>query len=257
MAQSLIQAFNLLSTDSRVKTIVLTSSTQSSIFCAGADLEIGLSYTQDTATTHRDMGGQVALAIHNCKKPVIAAITGSAVGVGITMTLPCAIRVVSDKAKVGFVFARRGIVMEACSSFFLPRLVGWSRAMHLVTTGAVYRATHKLFGDLFTEIVKPEQVMEKALELAEEISGKTSTVSTTLMRDLMWRGPGTVEETHLLESRVLWELFGGRDKKEGVESFVGKREVSFEGNMEDDKPEVWPWWERVDVKVPEMEKSKL
>ncbi|EHK96264.1 putative UPF0658 Golgi apparatus membrane protein C23H3.04 [Glarea lozoyensis 74030] len=117
MAQSLIQAFNLLSTDSRVKTIVLTSSTQSSIFCAGADLEIGLSYTQDTATTHRDMGGQVALAIHNCKKPVIAAITGSAVGVGITMTLPCAIRVVSDKAKVGFVFARRGILETSTYAF--------------------------------------------------------------------------------------------------------------------------------------------
>src|SRR5271163_461361 len=112
------------------------------MFCAGADLDAGngLTYTGDTPRTHRDGGGRVTLAIHRCTKPVIAAINGSAVGVGITMTLPMNIRVVSEKAKVGFVFARRGIVMEAASSFFLPRLIGLSKAMHLITTGSVYPA---------------------------------------------------------------------------------------------------------------------
>ena len=238
MADELETAFDLLSLDPRVKTIVVTG--HGKMFCAGADLDAGkgLIYASDTPRTHRDGGGRVALAVHRCRKPVVAAINGSAVGVGITMTLPMSIRVVSERAKIGFVFARRGIVMEAASSFFLPRLIGLSRAMHLVTTGAVYPATDPLLRELFGEVVPPERVLPRALEIAAEVAASTSGVSTALMRDLMWRGPGTAEGTHLLDSKILLELFEGRDKKEGVESFLAKRSPVFEGDMERDAPSV-------------------
>jgi enoyl-CoA hydratase/carnithine racemase len=250
MSNDLVNAFDLLSLDPRVKAIVLTG--HDKMFCAGADLEggQGLSYANDTARTHRDGGGKVTLAIHRCTKPVIAAINGSAVGVGITMTLPMNIRIVSEKAKIGFVFARRGIVMEAASSYFLPRLIGLSKAMHLVTTGSVYPSTDPLFRELFSEIVPPEKVLPRALELADEIARNTSAVSTHLMKDMMWRNPGTAEGTHLLDSKILLEVFDGKDKKEGVDSFLQKRPADFRGNMADNAPSVWPWWDPVDVKAP-------
>ena len=260
MASDLESALSLLSLDPRVKSIVVTG--HGAMFCAGADLEggQGLSHGRDTARTHRDGGGRVALAVQRCTKPVIAAINGSAVGVGITMTLPMNIRVVSARAKIGFVFARRGIVMEACSSFFLPRLVGLSRAMHLVTTGAVYAASDPLLRELFSEVLPPEKVLPRALELADEVARNTSVVSTHLMKDMMWRNPGSAEATHLLDSRILLELFNGRDKQEGVDSFLQKRAPEFKGSMVDNAPAVWPWWDPVDTKVPESIetlKSKL
>ncbi|KAL3423450.1 enoyl-CoA hydratase/isomerase [Phlyctema vagabunda] len=254
MADELARAFTLLSADARVKAIVVTGHSPADapnrIFCAGADLDAGLAYTQDTARTHRDGGGRVALAIHRCTKPVIAAINGSAVGVGITMTLPMNIRIVSRAAKIGFVFARRGIVMEACSSFFLPRLIGYGKAMHLITTGAVYPATSPLLSDLFSEIVAPDRVLSRALELADEVARNTSSVSTHLMKDLMWRNPGSVESTHLLDSKILLELFAGKDKKEGVDSFLQKRAPDFKASMDIDAPLAWPWWEPIDIKAP-------
>jgi enoyl-CoA hydratase/carnithine racemase len=249
MAKDLVNAFNLLSHDPRVKVIVVTG--HDKFFCPGADTGggNGLSYPDDTARTHRDGGGTVALAIHRCTKPVIAAMNGSAVGVGVTMTLPMNIRVVSEQAKIGLVFARRGIVMEAASSYFLPRLIGMSKAMHLVTTGGVYPATHDLLKELFTEVVPPQQVLPRALELADEIAKNTSAVSTHLMKDLMWRNPGSAEATHLLDSKILLELFDSQDKKEGIQSFTEKRAADFKGNMVDNAPSVWPWWEPVDIKA--------
>ena len=260
MGSELEKAFDLLSRDPRVKAVVMTGAGR--MFCAGADLESGTGFAArgETSRTHRDGGGRVALAIHRCTKPVIAAINGSAVGVGLTMTLPMAIRIVSDKAKLGLVFARRGIVMEATSSYFLPRLIGMSRAMHLVTTGAVYPATDPLWRELFSEILPPEKVLPRALELAEDIATNTSNVSTSLMRDLMWRNPGSPEETHLLDSKVLLELYNGKDQKEGVESFLQKRPVQFQGNMNDNAPGVWPWWVPTETNPPPTAdelKSKL
>lgn len=184
------------------------------------------------------------------------ALNGSAVGIGITMTLPAAIRVAYSGAKVGFVFARRGIVMEAASSFFLPRLIGLSRALHLTTTGSVYPANHPLLSSLFSEILPtPEATLARGLEIATEIAENTSTVSTALMRDLMYRGPDSAEATHLLDSRLLWALFGKRDNEEGVRSFFEKRKPVFKGNFngdnegEDDVPDAYPWWKPVDVGV--------
>lgn len=266
MIASLERAFNLLSTDPRVKCIILTGSDPSNkIFCAGMDLSWSSS-SSSTPTSHhgpqqkpdhppdadgpverdahRDGGGRVSLAIFRCTKPVIAALNGSAVGVGVTMTLPCAIRVTHRGARVGFVFARRGLVLEACSSFFLPRLVGTSRALHLVTTGAVYPVTDPLLAGLFTTVVEDgNEVVPRALALAEEVVGQCSAVSATVMRDMIYRGPGSPEEAHLLESKVLYDLFSGRDFGEGVTSFVEKRAPRLEGRMPGDAPSVWPWWE--------------
>ncbi len=206
MTDELVDAFSLLSADERVKAIVVTG--HGNMFCAGADLDEGLGKgSQDTVRNHRDGGGRVSLSILRCTKPTIAAINGSAVGVGITMCLPMNIRIVSSKAKIGFVFARRGIVMEAMSSYFLPRLIGYSRAMHLITTGAVYPSTSPLFQNLFSEIVEPSEVLPRALELADDIARNTSSVSTHLMKDMIWRGPDNAEEAHLLDSRILVELF--------------------------------------------------
>lgn len=159
------------------------------------------------------------------------------------MTLPCAIRVTHRAAKIGFVFARRGLVLEACSSFFLPRLLGTSRALHLLTTGSVYPASDPLFDGLFTLVDDPGAVLGRALEIAGEVVANCSTVSAVVMKDMVYRGPGSPEEAHLLESRVLFDMFRGRDFAEGVGSFVEKREPKMVGTVEEDAPGVWPWWE--------------
>jgi enoyl-CoA hydratase/carnithine racemase len=190
----------------------------------------------------------VTMAIHNCRKPVIGALNGSAVGIGITMTLPMAIRIAPKTAKIGFVFARRGLVMEAGSSYFLPKLIGLSRAMHLITTGATYSPAHKLMDGVFSEVLDtPEQVLPRALEIAEDLVQNCSTVSWALMRDLMWRGPSTAEETHLLDSQVIFSLFQTPDNTEGVKSFVEKRPPKFVGQVERDAPSMWPWWTPVNT----------
>lgn len=203
----------------------------------------------------------MSLAIHHCSKPTIAAIQGAAVGVGITMCLPACIRIAYEKAKIGFVFSRRGIIMEACSSYFLPRLIGYSRALHLTTTGSVYPADHPLFGTLFSETCStPEATLPRALELAAEIAKNTSTVSTKMMRELMYRGPDSAEGTHLLDSRIIHGLFGSKDNVEGVESFLEKRQVNFTGQVPQDAPDWYPWWQQVDIGekgVDNRGKSKL
>ncbi|KAI9820100.1 MAG: hypothetical protein M1832_003807 [Thelocarpon impressellum] len=248
MAADMVHAFSLFDIDDRVKAVVVTG--DGNMFCAGADLEVGLKVGEHAVREHRDSGGSTVLAIHRCRKPTIAAINGSAVGVGMTMTLPMSIRVVSAKAKVGFVFARRGIVMEACSSFFLPRLIGYSRALHLTTTGATFPASSPLLSDLFSEIVpSAEAVLPRAVELAQDIADNTSTVSTYLMREMMWRNPGSAESTHLLDSRILYDLLTKKDKEEGINAFLEKRPVNFTGTVDRDGPEAYPWWEPVDVSV--------
>jgi enoyl-CoA hydratase/carnithine racemase len=164
------------------------------------------------------------------------------------MTLPMAIRLAPRNAKIGFVFARRGLIMEAASSFFLPRLIGLSRAMHLVTTGATYSPADPLLSGLFSEVLDtPAEVLPRALELAEEFVKNCSGVSWALMRDLMWRGPGSAEEAHLLDSRVIYGMFQTQDNKEGVRSFLEKRDPKFTGTMEKDAPETYPWWKPISI----------
>ncbi|KAJ0143092.1 3-hydroxypropionyl-coenzyme A dehydratase [Colletotrichum tanaceti] len=249
MASSLVRAYALVSSDPRVKCVVLTGSDPANrTFCPGMDLHqpIRLPSARDD---HRDPGGLVALATHNCAKPVVAAINGSAVGVGITMTLPASIRVVSKDAKVGFVFGRRGFNMEACSSFYLPRLIGAGPALHLVTTGAVYPADSPLLRNLFSEVVEPEQVLPRALAIAEDIAANVSTVAVRVMRDMIMRSPQSPEEAHLVESKIFFDLYSGKDSREGMESFMQKRAPHFTGTMEKDAPSAYPWWEEKGVKA--------
>lgn len=266
MEESITTFYTLINNDPRVKCVVVTGSGR--MFCAGADLDIGfVKYAgpgekverPERNVDHRDGGGRVSLAIHQCNKPTVVALNGSAVGVGITMTLPASIRVAYAKAKVGFVFARRGIIMEACSHFFLPKLIGLSRALHLCTTGSVYTADHPLLKELFSEILPtPEATVARALELADEIAKNTSAVSIKLMRDMMYRTPPSAEEAHLLDSRIINGLFGTPDNNEGVQSFFQKRAPNFTGTMLDNAPEAWPWWSQVDVgSIPKRGKSKI
>lgn len=183
-------------------------------------------------------GGMVSMAISDCRKPVIAAINGHAVGVGITMTLPMSIRITCSQAKIAFPFARRGIAMEACSSYFLPRLVGFSLATYLVTTGATFPATSPLVGTLFHEIMDAnDKVLPRAMALAKEIALNTSTVSNAVMKDLMWwSNPQSAYEAHRNESFALGHLHKGVDQQEGIDSFLHKRPAKFPGTLEKDLP---------------------
>ncbi|KAG0647533.1 Enoyl-Hydratase AKT3-1 [Hyphodiscus hymeniophilus] len=249
MADSLITAYDMMSSDPRVRAIVLTSAdTTNKFFCAGMDFNA--EHRQNSGEKmYLDTGGQVSIAMQRCTKPIVVAINGAAVGVGITMTLPANIRVASKHAKCGFVFGRRGLCMEACSSFFLPRLVGTSRAMHLITTGAVYPASHKLLDGLFSEIVEPEQVVPTALKIADDIAANVSIVSVKVMKDLIFHDPRSPEEANLLESKIFHDMVRGKDAQEGVQSFLIKRQPEFKGTMEEDAPRMWPWWTSVDVKA--------
>ena len=159
------------------------------------------------------------------------------------MTLPMTIRIAYKNAKIGFPFAKRAIIMEACSSFFLPRLIGHSRALHLVATGDTYPADHPLLANLFSETLdKPEDVLPRAIQIADNIVKNSSLVSLAVMRDLMYRGPSSAEETHMLDSRLLYEMFGTDDNKESVKAFLEKRPAKFMATMENDSPPGYPWW---------------
>lgn len=175
------------------------------------------------------------------------------------MVLPCTIRLATANTKIGFVFSRRGIVMEAVSSFFLPRLIGFSRALHITATGETYAPDHHLLGPLFSEVLpSAEKTFERALALADDISKNTSSVAIGLMRDMMYRNPGSPEETHLLDSRLLFGMFGRGDNLEGVKSFLEKRNPQFTASFfnNDDIPVAYPWWTPVDAS-PLKVKSKM
>ncbi|KAJ5305898.1 hypothetical protein N7508_004913 [Penicillium antarcticum] len=260
MVQDFEKLFPMFDVDERVKVIVLTGAGKT--FCAGADLDIGFGGGQkrkERYADHRDGGGRVALAIYRCRKPTIAAMQGSAVGVGMTMTLPAIIRIAYEKGKYGFVFARRGITMESCSSFFLPRLVGHSNASYLVSTGGVFPPTSKHFGDLFNEVLPdPSKVFPRAIELATEIAENVSPSASYLNRALMWRDTGSAEAAHLIESHVIYHMFAAPDQKEGVSAFFEKRKPNFRTNLDENPPANVPWWTEVDTgRNPKAKISKL
>ncbi|KAI8611764.1 enoyl-CoA hydratase/isomerase-like protein [Chytriomyces sp. MP71] len=247
MASDMLAAFAALDRDDRCKVIVVTGS--GALFCAGADFREGdfadaaNGSSLEAFHSHRDLGGRVVLAIANCRKTTIAAINGSAVGVGITMTLPMDIRYAHKDAKIGFVFARRGICMEACSSFYLPRLIGHSRALDLVLTGRVYKASDKMLDLLFSRVLdKPEDVLLEALRTAKEIAVNCSTTATAITRALVWRGGSTPEEAHLLDSKGIFWLGNGADSKEGVKAFLEKRPARFGDTVTTHMPPNYPWW---------------
>jgi enoyl-CoA hydratase/carnithine racemase len=189
------------------------------------------------------------LAIFGCRKPVIAAINGAAVGVGITMTLPMDIRVVAEDAKVGFVFARRGIVPEACSSWFLPRIVGISKAAELCYTGRVFVARDEEASGLFSYVVARDQVLAKAMEIAREIADNSSAVSVALSKALLWHGLGEddPQSAHLIDSKCIHWTGAQADCYEGVQSFLEKRKPEFKMSAWTDLPDFYPWWKEPKV----------
>ncbi|KAF2173839.1 hypothetical protein M409DRAFT_16109 [Zasmidium cellare ATCC 36951] len=253
MTDEIEHFFALASIDDRVKVIVMTG--HGRIFCAGQDLNQGFRLQgngkNETDRTHRDGGGRASLAMHNCTKPTIVAINGHAIGVGITMTLPAVMRVAWSKAKIGFVFSRRGVVTEGCSSFFLPRLVGFSKTMQLLITGATLPASAKQLHGLFSDLVeRQEDVLPKALEIADDLAVNTSSVSTYMIREMLYRGMPSAEEAHLLESRVMGHMRGKADNDEAVNAFLEKRKATFTATVQKDSPPVHPWHTPINVKNP-------
>ncbi|KAJ6160318.1 Enoyl-CoA hydratase AKT3-1 [Penicillium chermesinum] len=256
MADSLAQAYQMFHLDPRVRVVVLTGTGR--LFCAGSDLTIGFGDGKGPAVDFRDIGGRVALAMHRCHKPTIAALQGSAVGVGMTMTLPAAIRICHAKGKYGFVFTRRGLTIESCASYFLPRLIGFSRAMYLISTGGTYPPLPQYFGGLFMETISDAaQVLPRALDLAHEMATNVSPLASSMSRALMWEGPASPEAAHLLESRVFHHMIGQRDYKEGVNSFLEKRQPEFQTDPRQDSSPNYPWWSTVDTALDPSKGSKL
>jgi enoyl-CoA hydratase/carnithine racemase len=194
---------------------------------------------------HRDEGGLVTLRIFQCTKPVIAAVNGPAVGVGVTMTLPVDIRLASESARFGFVFARRGIVPEACSSWFLPRVVGISKATEWTYTGRVFRADEALAAGLVRSVHPADELLPTAHELAREIIDNTSAVSVALTRQMLWRMLGEPHpmSAHRVDSRAINYMGASADSREGVMSFLEKRPPAFTMRPTSDMPDFYPWWD--------------
>ena len=247
MQHELIEAFERADADDAVRAVIVTGAGRG--FCAGADLGGGgetfdWSDLASDDETPRDGGGEVVLRIFDCTKPVIAAINGPAVGVGITMTLPMDVRLVAEGAKIGFVFARRGIVPEACSSWFLPRIVGISRAMEWVATGRVFDAQEALEGGLVRSVHAPDELLPAAHALAREIADNTAPVSVALARRLLWRmlGADHPMEAHRADSRAMLSRGQSADAVEGVTAFLEKREANFPDRVSDGLPDVFPGW---------------
>lgn len=250
MRRDLIAAFDAADADDAVRVIVMTGAGKA--FCAGADLEKG----GDTFNRHkrqdqpegddlRDGGGTVSLRIYESTKPVIGAFNGAAVGVGVTMTLPMDIRLASTNAKFGFVFARRGITMEACSSWFLPRLVGPMQAAEWVYTGRVFGTEEALKGGLVRSLHEPDELLPAAYALAREIADNTSGMSALLNRQLLWRMMAADHpmEAHIVDSRAIAFMGESADAKEGVQSFLEKRAPQFKLSPSKDRPGFYPWWD--------------
>jgi enoyl-CoA hydratase/carnithine racemase len=246
MMDELLDAFDRADGDDAVRAVIVTG--RGRAFCAGADLERGGGTFSDNppdGAVRRDGGGRVSLRIFESTKPVIAAINGPAVGVGITMTLPMDVRLASSEARMGFVFSRRGIVPEACSSWFLPRLVGISRAMEWVATGRVFPAHEALAGGLVRSVHAPDELSSAARALALEMSEGTSAVSVALSRQMLWRmlGADHPMEAHKVDSRAIQATGRSADAREGVESFLAKRPAHFPGRVSNDMPDFYPWWQ--------------
>jgi enoyl-CoA hydratase/carnithine racemase len=262
MMHELIDAFERADNDDAVRAVIVTGAGRA--FCAGADLSSGArTFDRDarpdrptvptkpngepdlSSDAARDGGGRVTLRIFDCVKPVIAAVNGAAVGIGVTMQLPMDIRIASEDARFGFVFARRGIVPEACSSWFLPRLVGISQALEWVYSGRVFSAQEALDGRLVSKVVPSDQLLPTARALAREIADNTASVAVALSRQMMWKmlGADHPMEAHKVDSRGIFTRGKSADVREGVTAFLEKRRPCFVDTISKDMPSYYPWWE--------------
>ncbi|MBX3490664.1 crotonase/enoyl-CoA hydratase family protein [Parvibaculum sp.] len=265
MMFEMIDAFDKSDADDNIRAVIVTG--EGRAFCAGADLSAGaktFDYAEredrpEKANTPvmangeidwshesvRDGGGRLTLRIFESLKPVIGAINGPAVGVGVTMQLPMDIRLASDTAKFGFVFARRGIVPEACSSWFLPRVVGISQALEWTYSGRVFGAEEALKGGLVRSLHKPDDLLPAARAIAKEIVDNTAAVSVSLTRQMLWRmlGADHPMEAHKVDSRAIYARGASADAKEGVMSFLEKRPAVYPCKTSTDMPSFYPWWQ--------------
>src|SRR4051812_15506416 len=265
MQAELIDAFDRADADDDVRAVIVTGAGRG--FCAGADLSSGgdtfdrdakrgpVKRHADGSVDYsdpmvRDGGGQVTLRIFKCLKPVIAAVNGPAVGIGATMQLAMDIRIASENARFGFVFSQRGIVPEACSSWFLPRLVGISQALEWCYSGRVFPAQEALAGRLVSRVVAPDDLLPAARTLARTFIDKTAPVSVALIRQMMWRMMGADDpmEAHKIDSRGIYARGRSDDVKEGVVSFLEKRPADFNNKVSADMPDYFPWWDEREYK---------
>jgi enoyl-CoA hydratase/carnithine racemase len=261
MMRELVEAFAAADTDDDVRAVIVTGAGRA--FCAGADLSAGAQTFERSAATGRaeprrkadgsvdysdeairDGGGRVTLRIFECLKPVIGAINGAAVGIGATMLLPMDVRIASHDARFGFVFARRGIVMEAASSWFLPRLVGPAQALEWCLSGRLFDADEALRGRLVSKVVAAAELLPAARALAHEFADSTAPVSVALMRQMIWRMLGADHpiEAHKIDSRGIFERGRSADVREGVMAFLEKRPAKFANKVSKDMPQYFPWW---------------
>jgi len=244
MAHELIEALDRADGDDDVRVVIVTGAGRA--FCAGADLGRGGETfdwrTRETAgSVPRDRGGQFTLRVFDCTKPVIAAVNGPAVGVGATMTLAMDVRLAAQDARFGFVFVRRGIVPEACSSWFLPRVVGISQAIEWVTTGRVFSAQEALEGRLVRSLHPREELLDAARALAREIADNTASVSVALARRMLWTMLGAEHPmiAHRADSRGMWYRGQSADAVEGITSFLEKRPARFTDRVSDGLPDIF------------------
>ncbi|OBV10058.1 crotonase/enoyl-CoA hydratase family protein [Erythrobacter dokdonensis] len=253
MGQEIMAAMDDIDADDSVRAVIFTGSGERA-FCAGADLTPeggGQVFSDPTEVTDlsdpkvRDGGGLLTLRLFESKKPLISACNGVAVGVGATMQLAMDIRLAASHARYGFVFARRGIVPEAASSWFLPRIVGISQALEWCYTGRIFDAEEAKAGGLVRSIHAPDDLMIAARTLASEIAESTSAISVAMTRAMMWRlmSADHPMEAHKIDSRAIYRLSRGADAKEGIASFLEKRRAAYPGKVSADMPDFYPWWD--------------
>jgi enoyl-CoA hydratase/carnithine racemase len=255
MGSEIEDAFRKADADDDVRAIIVTGAGRA--FCAGADVSGGAS-SFDTSGAHgagvfgnRLAGGAPRAgsgfvdAIFRCRKPSIAAINGPAVGVGITMTLPMDVRIAAKGARIGFIFARRGLVPEAGSAWFLPKLVGLPQALRWAISGRTFGADVALSGGLVSELTEPADLLSRAKEIAQELTAETSAVSVALTRQMLWRFAGAPDPFELLriDAPISRERGAHADVREGVASFLEKRTPVFPGKVSQDMPSQYPWWD--------------
>ena len=249
MGRALARAVRAASEDDAIRAIIITGAGRA--FCAGADVSAGAESFDMAGEGAGNFGEErrgkhdsFIHALFESKKPIIAAINGPAVGVGITLTLPCDVRIAAEGARIGFVFARRGLVPEAGRAWFLPRLVGLPQALRWCLSGRVFDAAEALAGGLVSEVVVPDQLLPRARAIAAEFSDGTAPVAIALARAMLWRLGNTAGPVDALAVDAAWNiaLGGGPDVKEGVAAFLEKRSPSFPGKASTDLPTGVPWW---------------
>ena len=254
MMEELISALDLIEADDHIKAVVISGKGRA--FCAGADLSGGKDtfnpsfddFAVQEDDFRRDSGGILTLRMYKFLKPIIVACNGPAVGIGASMQLPGDIRIASKNSKFGFVFNNRGIVPDACSSWFLPRIVGISKALDLTYSGRLIDSREALDISLISSIHEPENLIEDALNIAHVLVEKSAPVSIALTRQMLWRslGQSNPYEAHVIESKAIDSRGASEDAKEGVNSFLEKRPAKFKNLVSSDMPKFFPWWNKKD-----------